>query len=60
VFCLFCNVYALRYFHLHMVFVFWFRSCVLGLDSYAIANELALDGKHYVRMVLFCLVYVCG
>jgi hypothetical protein len=42
-----------------MVFVFWFSYCVLGLDSYAIASELALDGKHYVRMVLFYLVYVC-
>jgi hypothetical protein len=42
-----------------MAFVFWFPSCVLGLDSYAIVSELAWDGKHYVRMVLFCLVYVC-
>jgi hypothetical protein len=42
-----------------MASVFWFPSCVLGLDLYAVASEFVLDGKHYVRMVLFSLVYVC-
>jgi hypothetical protein len=55
--CLFCNFCVLCNFHLYMVFVIWFPSCVLGSYSYAIVSgtclELVVDTIWMVNIMLF-------
>jgi hypothetical protein len=60
-----CVLFALQFsmlfnFHLHIILVFWFPSCVLGLDSNIVTSELVLGFLSRVLALNYHCVWMVG